>query len=173
MAAIKYLKIAIIALILLCVVLIIIKYYVVYDYSVLFIRNQTLPNLPSKNVKNILSEKETTFMRNPSSANSVKERTTTTKSRIETLLLSKLSQKPPASITKLAQSKELITKLAVSASSKSNCKFWKYPYQVEFNGSSFFTLDPERFLYPALIWGPNNQIKGLQQAVYLAIKLNR
>ena len=172
MAAIKYLKIAIIALILLCVVLSIIKYYVVYDYSVLFIRNQTLPNLPSTNVKNILSEKET-FMRNPNSANSVKERTTTTKSRIETLLLSKLSQKPPASITKLAQSKELITKLAVSASSKSNCKFWKYPNQVEFNGSSFFTLDPKRFLYPALIWGPNNQIKGLQQSVYLAIKLNR
>jgi len=54
-----------------------------------------------------------------------------------------------------------------------NCSFWKHPSRVEFNGSSRFHLDSNRFLYPALIWGPNNHIKGLRQAVYISIKLNR
>ena len=172
MVAIKCLKRAIIVLILLYVILNVIKYYVVYDHSVLTTRKQKLQDLPSPNEKNVLSEEEN-FTKNRNSVNSVKEISTATASRTETPLLSKQTKKPRASITKSTQSKGLEIKLAVSVSSKSNCEFWKYPHRIEFNGSSFITLDPKRFLYPALIWGPNNQIKGLQQAVYLAIKLNR
>ncbi|CAK8693089.1 unnamed protein product [Clavelina lepadiformis] len=35
------------------------------------------------------------------------------------------------------------------------------------------SLDPNKFLYPGLFGGPNNQIYGLRQSVYLAIRLNR
>nr|XP_018670283.1 uncharacterized protein LOC108950060 [Ciona intestinalis] len=34
-------------------------------------------------------------------------------------------------------------------------------------------LNSEKYLYPGLIWGPNNQIVGLWQSMYLAIRLNR
>jgi len=34
-------------------------------------------------------------------------------------------------------------------------------------------LDPGRFLYPGLVYGPNNQICGLHDAIYLSIRLNR
>ena len=172
MATIKRVKIAIIVLILSYVILDVTKHYIVYSHFLLATRKQNLQDLPSKNVKNVISEIEN-FTKNQISANSAKGIRTTTTSRTETPLLSKLSQKPLASITNLTQSKRLVRKSAVSTKSKSNCEFWKYPYRVEFNGSSFLTLDPKRFLYPALIWGPNNQINGLQQAVYLAIKLNR
>ena len=143
MIAIKRLRRARIALMLLYVFLDVIKYYIVYDHSVLRNRTQKLQDLPSKHEKNALSEKEA-FTKSQFSANSVKG------IRTETLSLSKQSQKPRASITKLTHSEGLETKLAVSVSSKSNCEFWKYPYRVEFNGSSFLTLDPKRFLYPAI-----------------------
>ena len=34
-------------------------------------------------------------------------------------------------------------------------------------------LRADRFLVPILIWGPNNQIRGFAETVFLAIKLNR
>jgi len=34
-------------------------------------------------------------------------------------------------------------------------------------------LDPDRFLYPGLIGGPNNQLVGLWESIYIAIRLNR
>ena len=34
-------------------------------------------------------------------------------------------------------------------------------------------LDPDRYLYPGIVYGPNNQIVGLIQSIYIAIKLNR
>jgi len=34
-------------------------------------------------------------------------------------------------------------------------------------------LNPDRFLYPGLVWGPGNQMVGLWQSMYLAIRLNR
>ena len=35
------------------------------------------------------------------------------------------------------------------------------------------TIRADRFLVPILIWGPNNQIRGFAETVFLAIKLNR
>ncbi|XP_078484741.1 uncharacterized protein LOC104265698 [Ciona intestinalis] len=34
-------------------------------------------------------------------------------------------------------------------------------------------LDPNKFLLPFLIWGPNNQLIGLRDSIFVAIKLNR
>lgn len=36
----------------------------------------------------------------------------------------------------------------------------------------YFT-DPNKFLVPALLWGPSNQINGLKESIALALKLNR
>ncbi|CAG5100503.1 Oidioi.mRNA.OKI2018_I69.XSR.g17028.t2.cds [Oikopleura dioica] len=36
-----------------------------------------------------------------------------------------------------------------------------------------YNLDRSRFLVPILIWGPNNQIRGFIETIFLAIKLNR
>ena len=71
MIAIKRLRRARIALMLLYVFLDVIKYYIVYDHSVLRNRTQKLQDLPSKHEKNALSEKET-FTKSQFSANSVK-----------------------------------------------------------------------------------------------------
>ena len=34
-------------------------------------------------------------------------------------------------------------------------------------------LDPEHFLIPILEWGPNNQLRGFMESMYIAIQLNR
>ena len=34
-------------------------------------------------------------------------------------------------------------------------------------------LDPNRFFYPGLVGGPNNQLVGLLESIYIAIRLNR
>lgn len=36
-----------------------------------------------------------------------------------------------------------------------------------------YQTDPSKFLTGALIWGPNNQLRGLREMVFLALKLNR
>ena len=55
-----------------------------------------------------------------------------------------------------------------------NCFLWKIPDENwEGNKKPFVILNPEKFLFPGLWGGPNNQITGLKEAVYLAIKLNR
>jgi hypothetical protein len=36
-----------------------------------------------------------------------------------------------------------------------------------------YQLDPNRFLIPALIWGPMNQVEGLRESIAIAISLNR
>ena len=33
-----------------------------------------------------------------------------------------------------------------------------------------YNLDRTRFLVPILIWGPNNQIRGFMETIFLAIK---
>ena len=55
-----------------------------------------------------------------------------------------------------------------------NCFLWKIPDKKwEGNKKPLVILNPQQFLFPGLWGGPNNQITGLKEAVYLAIKLNR
>ena len=54
-----------------------------------------------------------------------------------------------------------------------DCSDWTLPDINKINEKSSISLDPEKFLYPGLLWGPNNQIMGLKHAVYVAIRLNR
>ncbi|XP_076813384.1 uncharacterized protein LOC143459948 [Clavelina lepadiformis] len=56
---------------------------------------------------------------------------------------------------------------------KVNCSTWRKPLRNVSALSSQIILAPDRFLYPGLIWGPNNQIVGLFQSIYVAIRLNR
>ena len=54
-----------------------------------------------------------------------------------------------------------------------NCSSWDFPKKIQINKAPQIPLDPDRFLYPGVIWGPYNQILGLQHAIYLTIRLNR
>ena len=47
------------------------------------------------------------------------------------------------------------------------------PAKPPANGQSFYQTDPERFIIPLLSMGPNNQLEGFLESVFLAIKLNR
>ena len=44
---------------------------------------------------------------------------------------------------------------------------WKTPVEPEYK------LDPTRFLIPVFTYGPNNQLHGFRETVFMAIKLNR
>jgi len=50
-----------------------------------------------------------------------------------------------------------------------SCKRTNWTEQVK----PLLRLDPTRFLYPGLVGGPNNQLCGLMDSIYLAIRLNR
>ena len=54
-----------------------------------------------------------------------------------------------------------------------NCSDWAFPTKFEKIKHPKIILNSDRFLYPGLIWGPNNQIIGLKNSIYLAIMLNR
>ena len=54
-----------------------------------------------------------------------------------------------------------------------NCSDWAFPTTFKEIKHPKIILNSNRFLYPGLIWGPNNQIIGLKNSIYLAIKLNR
>lgn len=41
------------------------------------------------------------------------------------------------------------------------------------DGPAYYQTDPERFIIPLLSMGPNNQLEGFLESVFLAIKLNR
>ncbi|XP_076817899.1 uncharacterized protein LOC143463324 isoform X1 [Clavelina lepadiformis] len=55
-----------------------------------------------------------------------------------------------------------------------NCTLWE-PYRDDLIATlpSRIQLNPSRFLYPGFYGGPNNQIMGLLQSIYVAIRLNR
>ena len=55
-----------------------------------------------------------------------------------------------------------------------NCTLWE-PYRDDLITpfSTRIKLNPSRFLYPGFYGGPNNQIMGLHQSIYVAISLNR
>lgn len=36
-----------------------------------------------------------------------------------------------------------------------------------------YVTDPDRFLTPVFTYGPNNQLHGFREAIFMAIKLNR
>ena len=75
--------------------------------------------------------------------------------------------------------KNLLTIIPSEANKKSlnvvtNCFLWKIPDKNwEENKKPLVILNPQKFLFSGLWGGPNNQITGLKEAVYLAIKLNR
>ncbi|CAK8679898.1 unnamed protein product [Clavelina lepadiformis] len=55
-----------------------------------------------------------------------------------------------------------------------NCTLWEpYPDDLIATFPSRIKLNPSRFLYPGFYGGPNNQIMGLLQSIYVAIRLNR
>ena len=56
---------------------------------------------------------------------------------------------------------------------KDKCSDWNFPEEMQVEKNPRIVLDPNRFFYPGLIWGPNNQVIGLQHSVYLTIRLNR
>lgn len=97
------------------------------------------------------------------------------------------------------QPKPLLSQLNLNASEKSQKNLSKYVTVVNYrsnsddesvlstaldadfsppanppaNGQSFYQTDPERFIIPLLSMGPNNQLEGFLESVFLAIKLNR
>lgn len=52
------------------------------------------------------------------------------------------------------------------------CSIWNFSVKND-SEKPRIVLDSKRFLYPAVIWGPNNQLIMFYQSIYLAIKLNR
>ncbi|CAK8689385.1 uncharacterized protein LOC143459949 [Clavelina lepadiformis] len=70
-------------------------------------------------------------------------------------------------------SRKVSVKSPSSSKMKIRCSLWEEPTYKVSNLSSQILLDPDKFLYPGLINGPNNHIYGLWQSVYLAIRLNR
>ena len=68
--------------------------------------------------------------------------------------------------------KEPSTSLNISKFTR-DCTLWQFPDQLQSFNRPRITLHPNRFLYPGLIWGPNNQIEGLMHVIYLSISLNR
>ena len=54
-----------------------------------------------------------------------------------------------------------------------SCSLWVYPSEFKTYDNPRIKLDPNRFLYSGMTWGPNNQIVGLIETAFIAIKLNR
>ena len=54
-----------------------------------------------------------------------------------------------------------------------DCSEWAFPATFKEIKGTQIVLNSDKFLYPGLIWGPNNQIIGLKNSIYLAITLNR
>ena len=61
----------------------------------------------------------------------------------------------------------------VNGTNATNCSLWSFPNKVQAIENPRIRLDPNRFLYPGLIWGLNNQLIGLRESTFLAISLNR
>ncbi|XP_078495031.1 uncharacterized protein LOC108950060 [Ciona intestinalis] len=106
--------------------------------------------------------------------------TTTTAAATTTTTPPTKSTTPPTTTTTTTATKIESTK---SQSTLDNTDFVKTAnptcasWRTEINWSKpvkpTIQLDPGKYLYPGLIWGPNNQIVGLWQSMYLAIRLNR
>ena len=55
----------------------------------------------------------------------------------------------------------------------SSCSLWTFPSELKVYDNPRIKLDPNRYLYGGNVQGPNNQIVGLIESIYMAIKLNR
>ena len=55
----------------------------------------------------------------------------------------------------------------------SSCSLWTFPSELKVYDNPRIKLDPNRYLYGGNVQGPNNQIVGLIESIYIAIKLNR
>ena len=53
------------------------------------------------------------------------------------------------------------------------CKIWNFSQKLKTYDNPQIKLNHDLFLFPDVVGGPNNQIKGLIHAMYLAIRLNR
>ena len=54
-----------------------------------------------------------------------------------------------------------------------SCSLWTFPRELKVYDNPRIKLDPNRYLYGGNVQGPNNQIVGLIESIYIAIKLNR
>ena len=87
------------------------------------------------------------------------------------------------SVTTLYRNKALQSRLTfkstatttkeVTTAKEQDCSMWKFPERFEATFDPLIKLDRDLYLYPGLIGGINNQIKGFHQSIYLAIRLNR
>ena len=71
------------------------------------------------------------------------------------------------------QQKQLIQPTNGVKEKSRNCSFWSYPAEVKTFENPRIKLDPTRFIYPGIVWGPNNQVIGMVDSTLFAIKLNR
>ena len=91
------------------------------------------------------------------------------------VLIATIHQEPANNVLKTPKksSPTVQVKEQTAANLKPNCSLWKIPSRLEIPEDPLIKLDPNVYLYPGLDGGPNNQIKGFYQAIYLAIRLNR
>ena len=60
-----------------------------------------------------------------------------------------------------------------NSSSSANCLLWKFDDDWDIKETPEIQLDPNKFLYPGLDSGPNNQVMGLEKTMIMSIILNR
>ena len=59
------------------------------------------------------------------------------------------------------------------SSNEKNCPMWEPDWEALKDVQPQVTLDPEKYLIPILTYGPNNQLRGFRETIFLALKLNR
>lgn len=86
-------------------------------------------------------------------------------------------QSPPKPIVKMMQkrlnSANSKNTMEISSDDEGGKCFAKENIDALSNVEPEYNLDRTRFLVPILIWGPNNQIRGFMETIFLAIKMNR
>lgn len=58
-------------------------------------------------------------------------------------------------------------------SNEDGCPVWEPDWPEMDTIVPQIKLDPEKFLIPVLTYGPNNQLRGFRETIFLALKLNR
>ena len=88
-------------------------------------------------------------------------------------LNSKLTSKPTSEPTSKPPSKPTPEPIQNPATQPPTCP--PYPKTPPYDATTRpkYNLDRTKFLFPTLIWGPNNQLEGLRETIALCIKLNR
>ena len=86
----------------------------------------------------------------------------------------------PVEVTKLARTEVLPYLPPVThkpekkpKSSEPGCPVWEPDWPAMSKIAPQIRLDPDKFLIPVLTYGPNNQLRGFRETIFLALKLNR